>query len=237
MLALVPLKRLDAGKQRLAPVFNASQRARLSAAMARDVLAALTASRAVSRILLCAGSEQARELTEGTRAEFMNEQALGRTAGLNQLVKALADHFANRGETRLLVCHADLPALQSADVDAFVRTLDEARVAIAPDAREDGSNLLAWHLETGFSPRYGRDSFTRHCRQARQLGLNLAVRRPDSARLDIDSPTDALTLLRQAPFEGACHTLALLGEPEFAETLSKLDQRDNQRGATDHALY
>jgi 2-phospho-L-lactate guanylyltransferase (CobY/MobA/RfbA family) len=50
--ALVPLKRLDRAKRRLAPLLSGVERGRLSLAMVADVLAALAEVENIGRILL-----------------------------------------------------------------------------------------------------------------------------------------------------------------------------------------
>ncbi len=234
-VALVPLKRFDAGKQRLAVAFTESQRRRLSTAMTRDVLTALTASPLLSRIVLCAGSPGAHGIAAEFDVEFIDEQTLG-TTGLNPTTRALASRFCREGESRLLVCHADLAALRTRDVSHLVRALANADVAIAPDAAQAGSNLLAWRLASGFQPRYGQDSFMRHCQQARDGNLRLQICRADSGRLDIDGPRDLQTLLEHGPTGRTSHTLDLLQEPEIADALAQHGRRTYQSGATHHAV-
>jgi 2-phospho-L-lactate guanylyltransferase len=186
---VVPIKTFAQAKQRLSGVLSPSQRAGLSRAMSRDVVAALAKSAAISRIVICAGDRDAAFLAADISAEFIWEKTLGVT-GLNQSVAAVAKRLTAAGEPSMLVVHADIPGLQVADVDSVAYTLASCDIALAPDQHGIGSNLLGWHLATLFRARYGHRSFTRHLTQAMNRGLHLQVCHLSSSRLDIDRPED-----------------------------------------------
>ena len=85
----------------------------------------------------------------------------------------------------MIVLHADLPALEAADVEALIEAASEAG-AIAPDHRGSGTNALALLNARDFPFCFGPDSFARHCALLPGCGT---VRRPGLAR-DIDLPED-----------------------------------------------
>jgi 2-phospho-L-lactate guanylyltransferase len=190
MLAFVPVKALHAAKQRLASILPAAARAALSAAMLADVVAALTRQAAVKRVVLCSSDPIVEALAGELGVEFMPEEALG-CAGLNAVVNAAARKFEQAGVKDLMVVHGDLPMLGAEELGRFVEVHTGAAtpaVTLAPDARRDGTNLLAWNPATAFRTQYGPASFSSHCAQASELGIAPTICMLPGASLDIDEP-------------------------------------------------
>ncbi|MET0379783.1 MAG: 2-phospho-L-lactate guanylyltransferase [Spongiibacteraceae bacterium] len=233
MLAVVPIKSFHCAKQRLSPLLDANERAGLSAAMARDVLSALCATPEIHRVVIC-GDEEVAGLAGEFDLEFIAEKSLG-ASDLNTAVNAIAAHFLRTNVRELLIVHADLPLLQPVDIRAVVHAVKFADVAIAPDSVLDGSNLLAWQLDCGFSPNYGVGSFARHCEQAQARDLLLRICKQPSARWDIDKPADLLTFLVARPHQRALHTHAFLQSSGIATRLNTGRSREFISGTLPHA--
>jgi 2-phospho-L-lactate/phosphoenolpyruvate guanylyltransferase len=233
MLALVPVKGLGLAKQRLRPVLSETERAGLSLAMTGDVVRALQASRSVSRVLICAGDSRVAERARALGAEVILESSFALT-GLNKVVNHLAATFYDQGEPALMVCHADIPGLQATEVDRLIHCLDQSDVVISPDGQDQGSNLLAWHLKTGFSPRYGTHSFQRHRQQARRKGLRLEACRLPSAVLDLDQPGDLLAILQAPAVFGQTETFHFLAGLDLPERLANANSGVRAVGVSKH---
>jgi 2-phospho-L-lactate guanylyltransferase len=229
MLALVPVKRFALAKQRLRPVLNDRERGALSLAMSCDVIASLRQSPCIERVLVCAGDTRLLPVARSLGADVILESDLGLT-GLNKVVNALASDLYAEGASRLLVCHSDIPGLLPGDVDQIANQLDQADVVICPDGLDQGSNLLAWRLACGFSPRYGSQSFQRHRQQADKRGLTLSVCRPKSAFLDLDRPADLWTFLQAGALFQHTRTYALLQQFGLDKKLATLAEGEDKKG-------
>jgi 2-phospho-L-lactate guanylyltransferase len=97
----------------------------------------------------------------------------------------------------VLILPADLPMLNSRDLQEMIRRAKEPPVVvIAPDRRGDGTNALLIAPAGLIEYDYGPHSFKRHCKRARQAGARLEIVQFDSLALDLDLPED-LTLLKE----------------------------------------
>lgn len=173
--ALVPLKPSGERKTRLAGRLSSVTRAELGKAMFDHVTAAIGKSPLVGRIVLLSDHP-----VEGWTGGWHHDQ--GR--GLNTELMAAREAI---GAVPLLVIHADLPLVGSADIDALLDAARQAGCAIAPDRHGAGTNALAIHDGRAFDFRFGPDSFALHLAQAGEHCR--VVERPGLA-LDVDTSDD-----------------------------------------------
>ncbi|HWH28233.1 MAG TPA: 2-phospho-L-lactate guanylyltransferase [Mycobacteriales bacterium] len=152
---VVPVKRLDAAKSRLAPLDGTARRA-LALAFAEDVVAAATACRVVDRVLVVTDDGDAaiavRRLGAGVVAD---EPGRGIDAALSHGATLLGDPAA-----AVAAVSADLPALRPDDLAAVLRRTRFA--AVVADAAGTGTTVLAAAPGVALRPRYGHGSLERH---------------------------------------------------------------------------
>ena len=173
--ALVPLKRPGEAKSRLAGAMSDEDRRRLALAMAAHVLAVARAC--VDEVFL---------LTPEPISAFEGLPTLFDAAeGLNAcLAAAVSGLPASAGDT-LVVLHADLAALEAADVAALVEAAAQG-LAIAPDHRGQGVNAIAFRPPLDLRFCFGPASRLAFEAEAARLGVApILVERPGLA-LDID---------------------------------------------------
>jgi 2-phospho-L-lactate guanylyltransferase len=246
VVAVVPLRDGSSGKSRLAHVLDPASRSRLIAVLARHVVGTLLASDGVERVVVvtsdprftwralrdvvvdestaaadAAGTDGLPLLTDDADRLRIVLQPADRP-GLNAAVdvgrEIAAEGASTEGPVRLLVAHADLPALTPADVAALLA--EDAPVVVATDRRGAGTNLLALDppasapsstgllsesgserheprarpdggpVDEGFRFRFGPDSRAAHVAEAERLGLRaVVVQRPGTA-VDLDTVED-----------------------------------------------
>lgn len=179
--AVMPLKGGAQRKSRLAGVLDEAQRADLSLAMAVQVLGRLSACRAVADILVLSP-----ERPDWADVNWRRDKGGGLNAELSRL-------RADLSSTDLLVLHADLPLIETADVEALLS--GEAGVALAPDRHGLGTNALALRRGLPFEFAFGSGSFARHRAQAPRAAVVDRL----GLRLDVDTPDD-LEAARRAGF-------------------------------------
>ncbi len=184
--ALVPIKAMASRKSRLSSHLSPSERARLSEFMLDHVLDRLSACAQIARVLI---------LSPAPVGSTPRVQDLGR--GLNE---ELTHARYALGAGPLLVIHADLPLLQTDEIDGL---LDAARIcgrAIAPDRHRRGSNAVALADAAPVSWHFGPGSFARH-RAAFPPGHAVIERR--GLLLDCDTQAD-LMAAQEHGFDWRC---------------------------------
>lgn len=174
---LVPIKRFADAKRRLGDALSSAAREALARRMAARVLQAATP---LPVAVVCDDS--------GVAAWARNRGALviwepGR--GLNGAVQEGVARLAALRVRRVVVAHADLPLASGlADLDG------RPGVALVPDRRGDGTNVIDLPADCGFRFSYGPGSFARHRAECERLGLPCRVMAVPSLAYDVDVPAD-----------------------------------------------
>lgn len=187
MHALIPVKRFDRAKTRLAPYLPAASRARIARLMAEHVLSELAWIPDL-RVTVVSSEPASDELCQRYGCEWLPDDDLG--VGLNQVLMSALRHLQDAGATRVLVLHADLPRLKRSDVEQLTRRhaghSSADPVVLVPDRHDQGTNAMICSLPLGFELQYGPGSFQRHQQVARACGLRVEVRRIESLSWDLD---------------------------------------------------
>lgn len=193
LIGVIPLKRFDRAKSRLASVLTPAQRAALALSLAERTLTALRDSNVCERLVVVSPDPVALAWAEARGVVALAQPGAGLNAGL-----ALARDWAvGQGATGLLVALGDLPLLTADEARSFVAAtrLYERVVALAPDRARDGTNLLL-ACPAALAPfAYGRGSFVRHQRLARRRGLHTVEFTAPGAAFDVDTPADLAELI------------------------------------------
>jgi len=106
------------------------------------------------------------------------------------LARGLA-HARALGGTRAAVVLGDLPTVTASDVARLHAALDDADVALAPDAARVGLGALATRLPTRAAFVLGRGaSLLRNVAIARSHGLRLRIVCAPGLAFDVDNATD-----------------------------------------------
>ncbi|MBD8079815.1 2-phospho-L-lactate guanylyltransferase [Cellulosimicrobium arenosum] len=208
MVAVVPLRDGTSGKSRLAHVLDPDARSRLVAVLARHVVSTLLASGAVERVVVvtsdprfawralqdlvvhaASGGDDGPHLRtdDADRLRIVLQPA--DRPGLDTAVDVGREIAAEDGPVRVLVAHADLPALTTDDVAALLAA--DPPVVVATDRHRSGTNLLVLDLIAApFRTRFGADSLAAHLAEAAAHGLrSVVVQRPGTAT-DLDTVDD-----------------------------------------------
>lgn len=189
--AVVPLRDGVSGKSRLAAVLDAGSRRRLIRVLARHVVATLLESDGIERVVVVTADPGfAREALAGLEAGVLEQPA--DRPGLNEALEHAREVLVAGAAGRLLVAHADLPALSSGDVEALLAETEP--VVVATDRNRSGTNLLLLPLETavppGFRFRFGVGSLAAHLAEAEACGLGVTVVHRPGTAVDLDTTDD-----------------------------------------------
>jgi 2-phospho-L-lactate guanylyltransferase len=208
--AVVPLRDGVSGKSRLAAVLDVGSRRRLVRVLARHVVTTLLDADGVGRVVVVTADPVfARETLAGLVVDVL-EQPAGRP-GLNGALEFAREVLAAEGPgpaasgvgaSRLLVAHADLPALSPEDVEALLA--EDAPVVIATDRNRSGTNLLLLPFgseatsraaapersDASFRFRFGVGSLAAHLVEAESRGLGVTVVHRPGTAVDLDTADD-----------------------------------------------
>jgi len=192
--AILPVKRFDAAKQRLAAGVDDERRRALAAAMLEDVLEAIAGSRAIERTIVVSGDPLAQEIASAAGAEIVPDPA-----DEGHVEAALAGIARAQVEDSELVVllPGDCPLLDSRELDRLLTGVPGAFVTIVPDRHGEGTNALVLSPPDAIRPAFGEGSRTRHVAAAREAGIPYVVEELPSLALDLDTPADLVALTRE----------------------------------------
>lgn len=192
--AVLPIKRFDTAKQRLAAGVDAERRRQLAAAMVADVLEAIAAARTIDRLIIVTGDPIAQELAAQASAEVVPDPEDGGhvEAALAGIARAEVE-----GVERVVLLAGDCPLLDPRELDRLLTGVPERYVGIVPDRHGSGTNALVLSPPGAIVPAFGEGSRARHVEAARQAGIPFGIEELPSIELDLDTPADVIALTRE----------------------------------------
>ncbi|TMK41981.1 MAG: 2-phospho-L-lactate guanylyltransferase [Actinobacteria bacterium] len=187
--AVLPIKRFEEAKRRLAPALSIERRRLLAEAMVSDVLEALIRCAGVEHVLVVTVDPRARELALAAGAEAVSDP---RAPGHNPAAAQGVRRALEAGARRVLLVPGDCPALRPADIDELLAAApaDAPSVVCVPDRHGTGTNALLLAPPAVIESSFGPGSFDRHRDAARAVGAAWVVRRPWPLLHDVDTAAD-----------------------------------------------
>jgi 2-phospho-L-lactate guanylyltransferase len=180
--ALIAIKARAHCKTRLADVLSPAARIELARAMLSSVLAAACNARTVHQVVVISPERD----TLPPEIPVLADTGESLNDALTQAQRVLHEF----GRHEIVVLPADLPQINSAEIDTLVQAARTGGFAIAPDAAGIGTNALCLASRLPFRFQFGPDSHRLHLLEARRLGLSPSVVRLPGLELDVDSPAD-----------------------------------------------
>jgi 2-phospho-L-lactate guanylyltransferase len=192
-IAVLPVKRFSAAKQRMASGITGGQRRDLAEAMVADVLEAIGQARTVERTIVVTGDPIAQELASEAGAEVVPDPEDGGHIEAAQagIARAEAD-----GAERVVLLAGDCPLLDPRELDRLLTGVPGNYVGIVPDRHGTGTNALLLSPPGAIVPAFGESSRERHVEAARQAGIPFEIEELPSIELDLDTPADVIALTR-----------------------------------------
>lgn len=192
--AILPVKRFDAAKQRLAGGIDEARRRELAGAMVADVLEAIGNARTVERIVVVTGDPIAQELAAAAGAEVVPDPE---DAGHVQAAQAGIARAEVEGAERVVLLAGDCPLLDPRELDRLLTGVPGRYVGIVPDRHGTGTNALVLSPPDAIVPAFGEGSRDRHVEAAREAEIPFGVEELPSMELDLDTPADVIALTRE----------------------------------------
>jgi 2-phospho-L-lactate guanylyltransferase len=192
--AILPVKRFDDAKRRLATGMDDERLRAVVGAMLGDVLEAIGRARQIERTIVVSGDPVAQELAADVGADVVPDPADGghSEAALAGIATAETD-----GASCVVLLPGDCPLLDPRELDGLLTAVPSEYVAIVPDRHGEGTNALVLSPPGAIRPAFGEGSRARHEAAAREAGIAFAVEEPASLALDLDTPADLIALTRE----------------------------------------
>jgi 2-phospho-L-lactate guanylyltransferase len=192
--AVLPVKRFDAAKQRLAAGIDEGRRRELAEAMLADVLEAIGAARAIPRLIVVSGDPIAQELAAAAGAEVVPDPE---DAGHSEAAQAGIAKAEVEGAEQVVLLAGDCPLLDPRELDRLLTGIPDRYVGIVPDRHKTGTNALLLSPPDAIVPAFGEGSRQRHVEAAREAGIPSTLEELPSIELDLDTPADVIALSRE----------------------------------------
>jgi 2-phospho-L-lactate guanylyltransferase len=208
-LAILPMKRFGAAKQRLSAGVDADSRSALARAMFADVLAALRSVDGLDGLAVVTADPTAAAAARRAGAVVLPDTA---QAGQSTAASVGISYALSAGFERVLLVPGDTPLLDPAEVAGLLEV--RRSVAIVPDRHGTGTNALMLSPPDAIAPSFGPGSLERHVAAASAAGTPAAVEEVPSLVLDVDTGDDlsALTAaLAERPDRAPSTRAALAG--------------------------
>jgi 2-phospho-L-lactate guanylyltransferase len=210
-VAIIPVKRFEDAKQRLAPSVQLGNRRALVESMFSDAMLALRRVPSIDQIFVVTSDPVASQIAAGHDTIVVEDTASSHSeAAQLGIVRALAT-----GAARALLVPGDCPLIDPAELEQLIaRPVPERSVLIVPDRHGDGTNALLLTPPDAMTPAFGEGSRKRHTELAIAQGATPEVVGVPSLALDIDTPEDLDELLEMfATTRGrAAHTRGMLSQ-------------------------
>lgn len=187
---VVPVKRPEVAKTRLADLAGA-RRADLARAFAADTVAAALACPNVGDVVVVTDDAQIAADVSAVGALVVADEP---AAGLNAALRHGADLVRRRNpEGYVAALSADLPALRPRELATTLQAATAHAVSFVGDAGGIGTTLYAVTRAEGFHPRFGGRSRAAHRADG---AVELAVPDTPSVRRDVDTAVDLWDAMR-----------------------------------------
>ena len=185
-MILVPVKNLVDAKQRLSSILSPEERFALARAMCEDVLQALARWQSCPSVAVVTSDSFARDLAARFNFEVVSDDNSGETSAIDR-----ATAFCRqRGAESTLVIPADIPLIDSSELQKIVDSAPSGGAVLVPDAAGRGTNA-AWRSPSDLFPlRFSNDSFLPHLAAAKATGLPCVVLELPGIARDVDRPED-----------------------------------------------
>lgn len=195
--AIVPVKRFENAKTRLSSMLDTEDRIRLSSLMLEDTLQILSVAPPLTQVIIVSADKRADEIATKHGAKFLPEE---KEKGVNSAV-ALADGYCIEKEVAdaTIVIPHDLPLLDTIVISKACELAEKEStcIVICPSVRYDGTNMLLRKPPSVIGTFYETDSYNMHVRTAIKLGIPVKPLLSKSLMYDIDTPEDALQLIKE----------------------------------------
>jgi len=189
---LVPVKNLSSAKQRLAAVLDQPSRTALAQAMLHDVVSTLLNWQNRPAVALVTSDPYAAELARRYEFEIIPDVENPGETGAIEMATRICEQ---RGIASTLVIPADIPLIQSWELEEILKHAPDEGSVLVPAADGRGTNAAFRRPANLFPLRFGNDSFKPHHSSGQATGNPCIVLHLPGIAVDVDNPADLQDLI------------------------------------------
>ena len=207
---IVPVKPFSEGKSRLAGFLSPQERRALNRDLLTRTLAAIRLAHVDAEIVVVSRDNDALDAATRLGSHALAEvpsaaqsldagrrpSAAGPELQLNAALTQAARYIVARGATNALVLPTDMPNLTAEDVRTVASPRGRGPQIIIAPSRDGGTNALFLQPAQAIPFAFGRGSFQRHQRLAKDAGIPVRIVESASLLFDIDRPEDYKEIVR-----------------------------------------
>ena len=188
-IAILPIKRFGAAKQRLAGQLGSGARQALVQAMFQDVLAALRHVEGLDAVAVVTANATAARAAHGEGVIVLGDSD---ESGHNEAAAVGIGYATEHGFERVLLVPGDTPLIAGDEIEALLARTppDRPGLVVVPDRHGSGTNALLISPPTAVAPAFGPGSRERHERLAAAAGIDCRVEALASLAVDVDTQED-----------------------------------------------
>ena len=190
--AILPVKRLDRAKRRLAADFDDEQRLSIARALLDDALHLCERSTFFSWWVV-SDDPSVLDTAGGRGLSTLRDEGTGLNDALAVALTVVQDADADS----VTIVPADIPLARAEDLRDLLDTGATSDVVVVPSERDGGTNGLHLSPPESLIPRFGAGSLAAHLAAAQDAGLRCSILSLDGMSLDIDTTADVEALLLQ----------------------------------------
>lgn len=190
---LLPVRRFEDAKQRLASDFDAPARAEIARALFADALE-LCARVDFLRWWVVSDDAEVLAVAAGRGHETVRDEG----SGLNDAVALAVADIVDRGAVSVAIVPSDVPLARPSDIEDVVDTGATSDVVLVPSDGDSGTNGLYMAPPDVLAPRFGPASLSAHAEAAAERGLRCSLLPLSRLALDIDTVDDVDVFLTRS---------------------------------------
>ena len=215
---IIPVKRLDNAKSRLAPLLTNSERKQFCLKMLEDILKAVKSTKSINQTVVVSNDPEVFNVTKNFDATYLKEKK----SGLNEAVSEAIGWCVGREATSVLVLPADIPLVAPADLNRMLALKEKASMVISPSRSGKGTNALLLTPPNASPTFYGPRSFQRHLEEASKRKVSFRRFRSQRIALDVDTVEDLTDFISTNAKETSAYKLLYkIGIPNSLLTQNK----------------
>ncbi|MFT5210044.1 MAG: 2-phospho-L-lactate guanylyltransferase [Flavobacterium sp.] len=232
---VIPIKQLQNAKQRLSAILQPMERAALFKAMIEDVLEVATICDRIDEVIVVTEDVEVTELALRYSARIMEEPITNLESELSEskltergLISAVTyagDQLNAAGTDVMVFLPGDIPLVSVEELEVVLDGFGLSsgpEMLIVPSSDLGGSNCVVCRPPNCMPFGFGKDSFRRHLRIAKENGIEAGVAKLPGIGLDIDTPEDLIALAAEIKKYGLDnHTSRFLRDSDIVHKLSK----------------
>ena len=196
VFAIVPVKRFENGKTRLASLLSIVERIQLCKLLLEDTLTILSDASSLFQIVVVSSDPSVECITGQFSSVFLRETE---ERGVNAAIEQADGYCERHGAEATIVIPQDLPLLLPEDIDIMCDSAQnhEKCLAICPSQRYDGSNALLRKPSMLIRTSFDNNSYNMHIRAAKETGAKLNILLLGHVMTDLDTIKDVAQMLEQ----------------------------------------